>query len=73
MTYDDLLRGFKKMHGQQTDPLTLRRELETRKWTVEETFTEYLHDKVMLFNLRVSISEIISYIIDGIPSEKIHT
>nr|XP_034174050.1 uncharacterized protein LOC117601439 [Osmia lignaria] len=74
MNYEQLLSEIKKMFGQRVNSLTLRREFETRKWTPDEIFADYLHDKIMLGN-RVPIpqEELIDYVIDGIPNESFRT
>lgn len=72
LSYSDLLRELKKMYGQRPDLLTLRREFEARTWNAGETFADYLHDKVTLANrVPVSDAEIISYIVEGIPSPEL--
>lgn len=75
LSCEDLLRELKKMFGQRPDPFALRRELEARMWNAGETFADYLHDKVVLAN-RVPVSstdELISYVIEGIPSQGLRT
>ena len=68
---NSLLQELKKMYGQRPDQLSLRREFEARVWNAGETFTDYLHDKVTLANrVPISDTEIISYIIEGIPSQE---
>lgn len=74
MNCEDLLQGLKKMYGQRPNLLVLRRELEARVWKPSETFTDYLHDKVTLANrIPVSDEEIVSYIIESIPSTELRT
>lgn len=71
---EDLLRKVRKMYGQRPDPLALRRELEARKWNAGEVFADYLHDKVTLANrIPVADNELISYVIEGIPSQELRT
>lgn len=43
-------------------------------WKADETFADYVHDKVTLAN-RVPVSDLeaISYIIEGIPSQELRT
>ncbi|XP_046144395.1 uncharacterized protein K02A2.6-like [Osmia bicornis bicornis] len=74
MNHEQLLTEIKKMFGQRVNSLTLRREFEARKWTPDEIFADYLHDKIMLGN-RVPIpqEELIDYVIDGIPNESFRT
>ncbi|KMQ87017.1 hypothetical protein RF55_13822 [Lasius niger] len=62
------------MYGRRPDQLMLRRELEARVWNAGKTFADYLHDKVTLGNrVPVSDTEIISYVIEGIPSQELRT
>lgn len=45
-----------------------RRQFEQRAWRRDETFSEYLHQKVILGNRsRIEEAEMIEYIIEGIP------
>lgn len=74
LSCENLLQELKKMYGQQADPLMLRRKLEARMWTTDETFADYVHDKIILANrVPVSGSELISYVIEGIPSKELRT
>lgn len=60
------------MYGRRPDPLALRRELEARTWNADETFTEYLHDKITLANrIPIAENEMIPYAIAGIPSQEL--
>jgi len=62
------------MYGQRPDQLILRHEFEARVWNAGETFADYLHDKVTLANrVPISDTEIISYIIEGVPSQELRT
>lgn len=62
------------MYGLRPDPLLSRREFEARSWSPGETFADYLHDKVILANrVPISDAEIISYFIEGIPSQDLRT
>ncbi|XP_076660149.1 uncharacterized protein LOC143363456 [Halictus rubicundus] len=72
LTAHELLRELKRLYGQRPDPLCLRRELEARKWGVEESFTDYVHDKTILANrVPVSETELLSYVVDGIPNREL--
>lgn len=64
---DDLLRAMKSMFDHRPNKLTRKKEFEERIWKKGETFSTYMHDKVILAN-RVPIEEedIIDYIVDGI-------
>lgn len=46
----------------------LRRQFEQRTWRRDETFGEYLHQKVIMGNrIRIDEEEMVEYIIEGIP------
>lgn len=46
----------------------MRKQFEQRIWRVDETFSEYLHQKVILGNrIRIEEDEMAEYIIEGIP------
>lgn len=55
------------MYQCRESKLTMRRKFESRVWKKEETFHEYLHDKIIMGN-RVPIDEdeVLDHIIDGI-------
>ncbi|XP_076659907.1 uncharacterized protein LOC143363195 [Halictus rubicundus] len=60
------------MYGQRVDPLILRRELETRRWNTNETFADYLHEKIALASrIPVPGNETICYVIDGISCQQL--
>jgi len=62
------------MYGFRPDQLALQREMKARVWRTNETFADYLYDKVTLANrIPVEDAEIISYIIEGIPSQELRT
>lgn len=74
LSHDNFLRELRRMYRQQSDQLALRRELEARVWNAGKSFADYLHDKVTLANrVPVSDTEVISYVIEGIPSQELHT
>ncbi|XP_078051649.1 uncharacterized protein LOC144477786, partial [Augochlora pura] len=74
LTYDQLLCELRNMFGQRASILSLRREFERRIWMVEETFSDYVHDKLVLGNrVPISDNEIIDYIVDGIPDENLRS
>lgn len=46
----------------------MRKKFESRSWKKEETFHEYVHDKIIFGNrIPINDEEISDYIIDGIP------
>lgn len=72
MTYEELLVGLNRMYGCRPSTLSLRREFERRIWKSDETFTDYVHDKVVLGNrVPISDTEVVDYIIEGIPDENL--
>jgi len=74
LSCNDLLSELRKMYGFRPDQLALRREMEARVWRTDETFADYLYDKVTLANrVPVEDAEIISYVIEGIPSQELRT
>lgn len=68
----DLLEKMKRMFDRRPSKLALRKEFERKIWQSRESFSEYYHDKAILAN-RVPIddSELIDYIIDGIPDVRL--
>jgi hypothetical protein len=56
------------MYDQQADSMILHEEFRARKWRKDKTFSDYMHEKIVLGN-RVPIEEkqLLGYIIDGIP------
>lgn len=65
---ETLLSEMREMYDHRPSKMELRKRFEERTWKKEETFQQYVHDKVVLGN-RVPIreEEIIDYLIDGIP------
>ncbi|XP_011860259.1 PREDICTED: uncharacterized protein LOC105557594 isoform X1 [Vollenhovia emeryi] len=70
MPVNDLLGKLREMFYHRPSKILTRRQFEQRTWKREETFSSYLHDKVILAD-RVPIEddEIIEYIIEGIPDQ----
>ncbi|XP_011684299.1 PREDICTED: uncharacterized protein LOC105447791 [Wasmannia auropunctata] len=68
MTFDALIGEIKKMFRHHQSKVTLRKKFEGRLWKKDETFHEYVHEKMILGN-RVPIAddEMLDYVIDGIP------
>jgi adenylate kinase family enzyme len=67
LSTEELLRELEPMYDQQADSMTLHEEFRARKWRKDETFSDYMHEKIVLGN-RVPIAEkqLLGYIIDGI-------
>lgn len=74
LSYDQLLNGLRSMFGERSYVLSLRHDFERRVWKTDESFGDYMHDKVVLGN-RVPISdkEVVDYIIEGIPDANIRS
>ena len=68
----ELLKEMMTMFDHRPGKFAQRREFESRKWQSNEPFADYYHDKVILAK-RVPIAEdeMIDYIIDGIPDERL--
>jgi hypothetical protein len=64
----ELLKGLGAMFDQQLDSMVLQERFRARKWRKVESFSNYMHQKMILGN-RVPIAEkqLLGYIIDGIP------
>lgn len=68
MSVEALLCELKTMFNHRPSKIVSRKKFEERVWRKEETFSDYVHQKVILGN-RISIDEgeLAEYIIDGIP------
>jgi len=68
LSTEELLKGLGVMFDQQLDDM-LHERFRERKWRKDETFSDYMHQKIILAN-RVAIAErqLLGYIIDGIPN-----
>lgn len=68
MTFDALMGKLKSMFHHRQNKVAMRKKFEGRLWRKEETFHEYVHDKIIMGN-RVPIDndEMLDYVIDGIP------
>lgn len=50
--------------------LNHKRLFEARKWSANETFMEYFHEKIIMANrIQLDEEELAEYLIDGIPDE----
>lgn len=67
---DDFLVKLRNMFNHRPSRVQARKQFEQRVWKRDETFSSYMHDKVILAN-RTSIDEdeLIEYIIEGIPDQ----
>jgi len=69
LSMKELLKGLEAMFDQQLDNMVLHERFRERKWERNETFSDYMHQKIILAN-RVPIArkQLLGYIIDGIPN-----
>lgn len=68
ITVTQLLEEMRSMFGRRISKLVLRKEFEGRVWKYGESFSEYLHDKIILANkVPVAEDEVVDYIVEGIP------
>ncbi|XP_036145206.1 uncharacterized protein LOC105831336 isoform X1 [Monomorium pharaonis] len=68
MSLEQLLAEMKSMFRHKVSKMVLRKEFEKRIWKHGESFSEYLHDKVILANkVPVEEEDVVEYIIEGIP------
>lgn len=69
---DEILRQLKDMFDFRPNQFELRKQFEARTWRANETFCDYYHDKIIKANeISVSGSELIDYVIDGIPDQQL--
>jgi len=69
LSTEELLKGLGAMYDQRLDDKVLHERFREREWRKDETFSDYMHQKIILAN-RVPIAErqLLGYIIDGIPN-----
>lgn len=68
MPLDAILENLKAMFQRRESRLSLRKKFENRIWKREETFHEYLHEKIIMGNrVPVEEDELIEHVIEGIP------
>lgn len=71
MTCDQILNGLRKMYDNRPKRMALRRKFEAKEWKMTENFADY-HEKVILAkNIPIDEDEMVDYLIDGIPNERI--
>ena len=67
---DVVLSGFKNMYVRPRNRVETRERFQKRKWSADESFREYVHDKTVLGNLvPVTKTELLDYIVEGIPDQ----
>lgn len=70
MPLDELFKEMRGMFWHRQNKLELRKTFEKRTWRKDETFNEYIHDKMIMGNrISVDTEELLDYVIDGIPDE----
>lgn len=68
MTLDELLASLKAMFAHRSNKVAGRKLFENRIWKKGEAFGDYLHDKIIMANrIPIDDSEMVDYIIEGIP------
>lgn len=72
MTIEELLQEMDQMFDLRPGKLALRREFESWTWKGGEPFCDYYHDKMILVNrIPVAEDEIIDYLIEGVPDQRL--
>lgn len=72
MGFAELLSAMESMFDQRPGKLELRRKFEKRTWQINETFSDYCHEKVILGNqVPIAEDEVVDYVIEGIPDENL--
>lgn len=70
MSVDDLLSKLRGMFCNRPSRVLARKQFEQRVWKRDESFSSYLHDKIILANhISIDESEIIEYVVEGIPNQ----
>ncbi|KAI4480836.1 hypothetical protein M0804_009933 [Polistes exclamans] len=65
---EELLAAIEKMFSSRQSIITLKKQFEERRWDGNESFRDYLHDKMILgYRIPLPEPEILEYAIDGIP------
>jgi len=68
ISVEALIYELKAMFDHRPSRIALRKKFEERMWKKGETFSDYMHQKVILGNrIPVDEEEFVEYIIDGIP------
>jgi len=68
MPFEDLVEEFRAMFQRRESKAALRKRFESRMWRRDETFHEYVHEKIIMGNrVPVDQDEMLEHTIDGIP------
>lgn len=74
MSFDALIDELRLMFRRRRDKVTTRRTFEARVWKKDETFREYVHEKMIMGNrVPIGVDEMMDYIIDGIPDNMLRS
>ena len=72
LSWDVLLQELKTIFYHPPSKLIVKKKFEKRKWQIGETFSNYYFDKLVLANkVPIDESELLEYLIDGIPNENL--
>jgi hypothetical protein len=68
LSSEEQLKGLEAMFDRHIDSMVLYDKFRAHKWRKDESFSEYMHEKIILGN-RVPIAEkeMLGFIIEGIP------
>lgn len=68
MSFEELIGRLKSMFQHHESKAALRKKSENRVWKRDESFHEYVHEKIILGNrVPVDQDELIENLVDGIP------
>jgi hypothetical protein len=74
LSSEELLKGLEAMFDREIDSMVLYEKFRARKWRKDESFSEYMHEKIILGNrVRIGEKQMLGYIIDGIPHWELRT
>ncbi|KAH0948765.1 hypothetical protein HN011_004630, partial [Eciton burchellii] len=68
------LKGLEAMFDRHIDSMVLYDKFRSRKWRKDESFREYMHEKIILGNrVPKAEKEMLGFIIEGIPHWRLQT
>lgn len=68
MSFDGLISELRMMFWHRPNKMAIWKKFEARDWRKDETFHEYVHEKIIIGNrVPIGTDKIIDYVIDGIP------
>ncbi|KAG7203871.1 hypothetical protein KM043_017925 [Ampulex compressa] len=68
MTVGQLLNGLRTKFGQWSNILYLKQKFEKRNWRSNESFIDYVREKIVLgYRVPIADMEIVDYIVESIP------